>query len=150
MKTTIDASKQRKYEILYKQFEHAFWEMEKFMSKNRKHIESVEGDDILMECIDEWFEEISSWPKSEFHHNMCMINDTEKSERELKVAYAIENIINGLKYIGNEIDVESSVWNTFSSRIDVIDNNVDRIIKLIEDLKEQSKWANALISSPRR
>ena len=68
-----------------------------------------------------------------------MINDTEKSERELKVAYAIENIINGLKYIGNEIDVESSVWNTFSSRIDVIDNNVDRIIKLIEDLKEQSK-----------
>ena len=70
---------------------------------------------------------------------MCMINDTEKSERELKVAYAIENIINGLKYIGNEIDVESSVWNTFSSRIDVIDNNVDRIIKLIEDLKEQSK-----------
>ena len=34
---------------------------------------------------------------------MCMINDTEKSERELKVAYAIENIINGLKYIGNEI-----------------------------------------------
>jgi hypothetical protein len=68
-----------------------------------------------------------------------MINDTEKSERELKVAYAIENIINGLKYIGNEIDVESSVWNTFSKRIDVIDNNVDRIIKLMEDLKEQSK-----------
>ena len=60
MKTPIDASKQRKYEILYKQFEHAFWEMEKYMSKNRKHIESVEGDDILMECIDEWFEEISS------------------------------------------------------------------------------------------
>ena len=70
---------------------------------------------------------------------MCMINDIEKSERELKVAYTIENIINGLKYIGNEIDVESSVWNTFSRRIDTIDNNVDRIIKLIEDLKEKSK-----------
>ena len=68
---------------------------------------------------------------------MCMINDTEKSERELKVAYTIENIINGLKYIGNEIDIESSVWNTFSRRIDTIDNNVDRIIKLIEDLKEK-------------
>jgi len=60
MMKTINASKQRQYEILYKQFEHAFWEMEKFMSKNRKHITGVEGDDILMECIDEWFEEIGS------------------------------------------------------------------------------------------
>ena len=65
-----------------------------------------------------------------------MINDTEKSERELKVAYTIENIINGLKYIGNEIDIESSVWNTFSRRIDTIDNNVDKLIELIEIRKK--------------
>jgi hypothetical protein len=65
-----------------------------------------------------------------------MINDTEKSERELKVAYTIENIINGLKYIGNEIDIESSVWNTFCRRIDTIDNNVDKLIELIEIRKK--------------
>ena len=67
---------------------------------------------------------------------MCMINDTEKSERELKVAYTIENIINGLKFIGNEIDVETPVWETFCKRIDTIDNNVDKLIDLIEIRKK--------------
>jgi len=65
-----------------------------------------------------------------------MINDTEKSERELKVAYTIENIINGLKFIGNEIDVETPVWETFCKRIDTIDNNVDKLIDLIEIRKK--------------
>ena len=68
---------------------------------------------------------------------MCMINDTEKSERELKVAYTIENIINGLKFIGNEIDIETPVWNTFCRRIDTIDNNVDKLIELIEIRKQK-------------
>jgi hypothetical protein len=68
-----------------------------------------------------------------------MINDTEKSERELKVAYTIENIINGLKFIGNEIDIETPVWNTFCRRIDTIDNNVDKLIELIEIRKNQNK-----------
>ena len=67
---------------------------------------------------------------------MCMINDTEKSERELKVAYTIENIINGLKFIGNEIDIETPVWETFCKRIDTIDNNVDKLIDLIEIRKK--------------
>ncbi len=67
-----------------------------------------------------------------------MINDTEKSERELKVAYTIENIINGLKYIGNEIDIETPVWNTFCRRIDTIDNNVDKLIELIEIRKKKA------------
>jgi hypothetical protein len=66
-----------------------------------------------------------------------MINDTEKSERELKVAYTIENIINGLKFIGNEIDIETPVWNTFCRRIDTIDNNVDKLIELIEIRKNK-------------
>ena len=65
-----------------------------------------------------------------------MINDTEKSERELKVAYTIENIINGLKFIGNEIDIETPVWETFCKRIDTIDNNVDKLIDLIEIRKK--------------
>ena len=65
-----------------------------------------------------------------------MINDTEKSERELKVAYTIENIINGLKFIGNEIDIETPVWETFCKRIDTIDNNMDKLIELIEIRKK--------------
>ena len=69
-----------------------------------------------------------------------MINDTEKSERELKVAYTIENIINGLKFIGNEIDIETPVWETFCKRIDTIDNNVDKLIELIEIRKK--KWSS--------
>ena len=68
---------------------------------------------------------------------MSMINDTEKSERELKVAYTIENIINGLKFIGNEIDIETPVWETFCKRIDTIDNNVDKLIELIEIRKKK-------------
>ena len=66
-----------------------------------------------------------------------MINDTEKSERELKVAYTIENIINGLKYIGNEINIETPLWETFCKRIDTIDNNVDKLIDLIEIRKKK-------------
>jgi hypothetical protein len=68
-----------------------------------------------------------------------MINDNELSQREMTVAYTIENIINGLKYIGNEIDVQSPVWETFRRRIETIDSNVDRIIQMIEKRKEQSK-----------
>jgi len=70
---------------------------------------------------------------------MCMINDNELSQREMTVAYTIENIINGLKYIGNEIDVQSPSWETFKRRIETIDMNVDRIIESIEKKKEQSK-----------
>lgn len=70
---------------------------------------------------------------------MGMINDNELSQREMTVAYTIENIINGLKYIGNEIDVQSPVWETFRRRIETIDSNVDRIIQMIEKRKEQSK-----------
>ena len=78
---------------------------------------------------------------------MSMINDNELSQREMTVAYTIENIINGLKYIGNEIDVQSPVWETFRRRIETIDSNVDRIIQMIEKRKEQSKWTDPLISS---
>ena len=68
-----------------------------------------------------------------------MISDNDLSQRELTVAYTIENIINGLKYIGNEIDVQSPVWETFKRRIETIDSNVDKIIELIEKTKENNK-----------
>ena len=65
---------------------------------------------------------------------MCMINDTEKSERELFIAYTIENIINGLKYIGNELDPENTpTWNSVRRQLENIDNQVDR-------LANRTKW----------
>ena len=51
----------------------------------------------------------------------------------LKVGYSIENIINGLKYIENEINIETPVWETFCRRIDTIDNNVDKLIDLLRE-----------------
>ena len=65
---------------------------------------------------------------------MCMINDTEKSERELFIAYTIENIINGLKYIGNELDPENTpTWNSVRRQLENIDNQVDRLVN-------RTKW----------
>ena len=65
---------------------------------------------------------------------MCMINDTEKNERELFLAYTIENIINGLKYIGNEVDPENtSAWNSIRKQLETIDNQVDRLVN-------RTKW----------
>ena len=63
-----------------------------------------------------------------------MINDTEKSERELFIAYTIENIINGLKYIGNELDPENTpTWNSVRRQLENIDNQVDRLVN-------RTKW----------
>jgi hypothetical protein len=63
-----------------------------------------------------------------------MINDTEKSERELFLAYTIENIINGLKYIGNEVNIENTpAWNSIRKQLETIDNNVDRLVN-------RTKW----------
>ena len=65
---------------------------------------------------------------------MCMINDTEKNERELFLAYTIENIINGLKYIGNEVDPENTpAWNSIKKQLVTIDNQVDRLVN-------RTKW----------
>jgi len=65
---------------------------------------------------------------------MSMINDTEKSERELFLAYTIENIINGLKYIGHEVDPENTpAWNSIRKQLEQIDNNVDRLVN-------RTKW----------
>ena len=48
------SKQQQQYEQLYKQFETAFWNLSKFAEKNKKHIESIEGSEHLIECIDEW------------------------------------------------------------------------------------------------
>ena len=57
----------------------------------------------------------------------------------MTVTYTIENIINGLKYIDNEIDVSTPIWNTFRLRMEAVDSNVEKIIDLIEIRKNQNK-----------
>lgn len=55
----------------------------------------------------------------------------------MTVTYTIENIINGLKYIDNEIDVSTPIWNTFRLRMEAVDSNVEKIIDLIEIRKNK-------------
>jgi hypothetical protein len=70
-----------------------------------------------------------------------MINQEDLDQRRMTVTYTIENIINGLKYIDNEIDVNTPIWNTFRLRMEAVDSNVEKIIDLIEirKNKEQNK-----------
>ena len=63
----------------------------------------------------------------------------DKTQREMTLTYTIENIINGLKYINNEWQVEGPMWETLRKRIETIDSNVDRIIDIMETQKEKNK-----------
>jgi len=75
----------------------------------------------------------------------------DKTQRQLTLSYTIENIINGLKYIDNEWQVDGPMWETLRKRIETIDLNVDRIIDIMETAKEkqEGKWIDPLISSPK-
>ena len=66
-----------------------------------------------------------------------MINQEDLDQRRMTVTYTIENIINGLKYIDNEIDVSTPIWNTFRLRMEAVDSNVEKIIDLIEIRKNK-------------
>ena len=68
-----------------------------------------------------------------------MLNQEDQDQRLMKKAYTIENIINGLKYIDAEFDVNSASWKQFCVRIDTIDNAVDKLIETIEIRKNQNK-----------
>ena len=70
---------------------------------------------------------------------MSMLNQEDQDQRCMKKTYTIENIINGLKYIDAEFDVNSAHWKQFCARIDAIDNNVDKLIETIEIRKNQNK-----------
>lgn len=63
----------------------------------------------------------------------------DKTQRQLTLSYTIENIINGLKYIGNEWEVDGPMWETLRKRIETIDLNVDRIIDIMETAKEKQE-----------
>ena len=66
-----------------------------------------------------------------------MLNQEDLDQRRMTVTYTIENIINGLKYIDNEIDVSTPIWNTFRLRMEAVDSNVEKIIDLIEIRKNK-------------
>ena len=70
---------------------------------------------------------------------MHMLNQEDQDQRCMKKTYTIENIINGLKYIDAEFDVNSPSWKQFCVRIDTIDNAVDKLIEVIEIRKNQNK-----------
>ena len=63
-----------------------------------------------------------SWPKPEFPYNMgMMINETERDNRSMFLHYMIENLENGLKYVENEAQVDSTKWNYIKKTIENID-----------------------------
>ena len=53
-----DEKKQAKYAQLYRNFHKAFWEMNNYAEKHADDIlKGFDDEDILMECIEEWYEE---------------------------------------------------------------------------------------------
>ena len=56
-----DQKKQAKYAQLYRNFHKAFWEMNNYAEKHADDIlKGFDDEDILMECIEEWYQEFGS------------------------------------------------------------------------------------------
>jgi len=87
------------------------------------------------------FIEFGSWPKLKFSHNrsMTIITNNTDVDKSLYLHYTIENIINGLKYIESEVDVDNTpAWNSIRKQLETIDNNVDRLVN-------RTKWKWSLV-----
>lgn len=74
---------------------------------------------------------------------MCMmINETERDNRSMFLHYMIENLENGLKYVGNEAQVDSTKWNYIKKTIENIDAQIERLVITVKKdnmMKEVSK-----------
>jgi len=57
-----------------------------------------------------------------------MINETERDNRNMFLQYMIENLENGLKYVGNEAKVDSEKWNYIKKTIEKIDADLERLV----------------------
>jgi len=65
---------------------------------------------------------------------MTIITNNTDVDKSLYLHYTIENIINGLKYIESEVDVDNTpAWNSIRKQLETIDNNVDRLVN-------RTKW----------
>ena len=57
-----------------------------------------------------------------------MINETQRDNRNMFLQYMIENLENGLKYVGNEAKVDSEKWNYIKKTIEDIDTQLERLV----------------------
>ena len=57
-----------------------------------------------------------------------MINITERDNRTLFLHYMIENLENGLKYVGNEARINSDRWDYIKKTIEKIDADLERLV----------------------
>lgn len=61
-----------------------------------------------------------------------MINETERDNRQMFLHYMIENLENGLKYVGNEAKVDSRKWEFIKKTIEKIDADLERLCVVVK------------------
>ena len=68
-----------------------------------------------------------------------MINETERDNRSMFLHYMIENLENGLKYVENEAQVDSTKWNYIKKTIENIDAQLERLVITVKKDKEMEE-----------
>lgn len=61
-----------------------------------------------------------------------MINETERDNRSMFLHYMIENLENGLKYVGNEAKIDSRKWEFIKKTIENIDAQLERLCVVVK------------------
>ena len=73
-----------------------------------------------------------------------MINETERDNRSMFLHYMIENLENGLKYVGNEAKIDSRKWEFIRKTIEDIDAKLERLVVVVKTEKamdeEQTRY----------
>ena len=73
-----------------------------------------------------------------------MINETERDNRSMFLHYMIENLENGLKYVGNEAKIDSRKWEFIKKTIEDIDAKLERLCVVVKNEKamdeEQTRY----------
>ena len=64
-----------------------------------------------------------------------MKNETERDNRQMFLHYMIENLENGLKYVGNEAKVDSRKWEFIKKTIEDIDTQLERLVVVVKTEK---------------
>jgi len=64
-----------------------------------------------------------------------MINETERDNRSMYLHYMIENLENGLKYVGNEAKIDSRKWEFIKKTIEDIDAKLERLVVVVKTEK---------------
>ena len=64
-----------------------------------------------------------------------MKNETERDNRQMFLHYMIENLENGLKYVGNEAKIDSRKWEFIKKTIEDIDAKLERLVVVVKTEK---------------